>query len=74
MATAVPAPKPAHSALPMRRTTTGEQTMTDTEALHAIAALMSSVQWDTDMLDTIAEFVRSTGRPILDPPTDFLLA
>jgi hypothetical protein len=38
----------------------------DSNALDAIAALMSGTEWEASTLDDIAEIVRSTGRVIDD--------
>lgn len=41
--------------------------MTDTEALDAIAVLMSGAQWTPDTLQTVADIVRLSGRLIEEP-------
>jgi hypothetical protein len=39
---------------------------TDVEAMDAIAELMSGAEWNPDLLDAIADIVRSTGRDLED--------
>ena len=43
---------------------------TDTEAIDAIAAIMSGQEWSADTLDAIADWVRASGRDIADPFDD----
>ena len=40
--------------------------MTDTEAMDAIAAILSGTEWSADTLDEIADVVRSTDREVKD--------
>ena len=39
----------------------------DSQALDAVAALLSADTWSSDHLDTVAEMVRATGRTVADP-------
>jgi len=41
--------------------------MTDTNAVYSIQQLLSGVEWDSEMLETVAQFIRLTGRDVLDP-------
>lgn len=40
--------------------------MNDTDALDAIARLLSGQEWSPDTLDGIADIVRATGRTVAD--------
>jgi hypothetical protein len=47
--------------------------MNDTEALDAIAAILSGETWDSSHIEAIADIVRDTGRDINDPDIDSVL-
>lgn len=40
--------------------------MTDTEALNAIAEILSGTEWDAATVEAVAEVVRLTGRAVND--------
>jgi hypothetical protein len=44
-------------------------TLSDQEAMDKIYTLMDGAVWNPDLLDAIAEVVRSTGREISDLPS-----
>lgn len=56
-----PGPVPAAH----RPTPSGHATTTDTEALEAIAAMLTDTRWDSpaDFLEAIAQAIADTGRP-----------
>lgn len=41
-------------------------TISDAQALDTIAELLSHEEWDADLFDTVADFVRWTGRTVED--------
>jgi hypothetical protein len=40
--------------------------MSDQQSLDAIHAILDKTEWDADMLDSIADIVRQTGREVRD--------
>lgn len=44
----------------------GRPILPDSEALDAVAALLSAEQWSSDHLSAVAEMIRATGRTIAD--------
>lgn len=43
------------------------KTITDTQAVDALHALLSGEEWDSGTFDTIAMILWAAGRPIADP-------
>ena len=44
----------------------GTPVLRDSEALDAVAALLSAEQWSSDHIEAVADMVRATGRTIAD--------
>jgi hypothetical protein len=50
------------------RTTSEQQADQDSQAVHAIADLLRSPEWDTALLEEICDLIRDTGRPVGGAP------
>jgi hypothetical protein len=44
----------------------GRPVLPETQALDAVAELLSAADWSSDHIDAVAEMVRATGRTIAD--------
>lgn len=44
----------------------GRPVLPDTQALDAVAELLSAADWSSDHIEAVAEMVRATGRTIAD--------
>jgi hypothetical protein len=44
----------------------GRPVLNDAQALDAVAALFSATEWSSDLVDTVVDTIRATGRTIED--------